>query len=48
MIYGAIKRFVYLWINPECDDELFYVGGQEVLPAPLKVQEEQNCLLALN
>ena len=48
MIYGAIKRFVYLWINPECDDELFYVGGQEVLPAPLKVQEEQKCLLALN
>lgn len=29
------------------DDEIFYIGGSEVLPPPLESEEEQKCLIAL-
>lgn len=37
------------WITgAEQTDTVLYIGGSEVLPPPLSVEEEKECLLALN
>ena len=30
------------------EDEVFYIGGTEVLPPPLEKEQEQKCLIALS
>lgn len=47
MINILVRKFRYFFVNPGQDDEIFYVGGSEVLPAPLGKVEEQRCLVAL-
>ena len=29
------------------DDEVFYIGGADVLPPPLEREQENRCLIAL-
>ena len=36
---------IRMWI---ADDEVFYIGGAEVLPPPLAVEQEKKCLIALS
>ena len=30
------------------DDEVFYIGGADVLPPPLEREQENRCLIALS
>lgn len=30
------------------DDEIFYIGGSDILPPPLEKEQEQRCLIALS
>lgn len=39
-------RSIKKWLGMET--EVFYIGSSEVLPAPLPVEEEQKCLIALS
>ncbi len=49
MILEKIKIFlIKLMQMGEEDDEIFYIGGSEVLPPPLETEEEQKCLIALS
>lgn len=36
-----------IWGDGESPYEVFYIGGAEVLPPPLEIDEEKKCLLAL-
>lgn len=42
---GVWSWFFGLWKEEE---EVWYIGGAEVLPAPLEQEEEQQCLIALS
>ena len=42
---GVWTWFMGLWKEEE---EVWYIGGTEVLPAPLEQEEEQKCLIALS
>ena len=35
------------WLGLIPERQIFYIGGSDILPAPLKGQEEQNALIAL-
>ena len=37
------EKFVFE-TDPHADDEVFYIGGADVLPAPLSAAEEQECI----
>ena len=39
-------RSIKKWLGMET--EVFYIGSSEVLPAPLPLEEEQKCLIALS
>jgi RNA polymerase sporulation-specific sigma factor len=39
------EKFSVWWNGP---DEIFYIGGAEVLPPPLSAEEEKTCLFALS
>ena len=41
----VLKMLSWLGLIPE--QRIFYIGGSDILPAPLKGQEEQNALMAL-
>ena len=43
LYFGKLLRALGLW-NPE---KICYIGGSDVLPAPLKQDEEQQCIAAL-
>jgi RNA polymerase sporulation-specific sigma factor len=40
------KEKLVIWLNGA--DEIFYIGGAEVLPPPLSAEEERTCLFALS
>ena len=40
MMEGFVKFLTLLGLVPQKD--IFYIGGSDILPAPLKGQEEQN------
>jgi RNA polymerase sporulation-specific sigma factor len=40
------KEKLVIWLNGA--DEIFYIGGAEVLPPPLTAEEERTCLFALS
>lgn len=42
----VLLQTIKQWLRME--QEVFYIGSSEVLPAPLPVEEEQKCLLALS
>lgn len=48
-VIGLWKMFVCWLIHPfqTKQKELWYIGGTEVLPPPLKNEEEQSCLMGL-
>lgn len=42
---------IRLWIKIRmffADDEVFYIGGTDVLPPPLETEQERRCLIALS
>ena len=43
LYFGKLLRALGLW-SPE---KICYIGGSDVLPAPLKQEEEQQCIAAL-
>ena len=47
-IWQKIKKWIIFMKNGEQEQEVFYIGGAEVLPPPLENAEEQNCLFALS
>lgn len=47
-LFLVIKRvWKILWGNKPHTNEVFYIGGMEVLPPPLETDEEKCCLIAL-
>ena len=47
-LFLVIKRvWKILWGNEPHTNEVFYIGGTEVLPPPLETDEEKCCLIAL-
>ena len=42
----VLLQIIKQWLGME--QEVFYIGSSEVLPAPLPVEEEQKCLVALS
>ena len=47
-LFLVIKRvWKILWGNKPHTNEVFYIGGTEVLPPPLETDEEKCCLIAL-
>lgn len=39
------KRFLYLYGTPEnCPEEIYYIGGSDILPPPLEKEEEDAAL----
>ena len=47
-LFLVIKRvWKILWGNKSHTNEVFYIGGMEVLPPPLETDEEKCCLIAL-
>ena len=47
-LFLVIKRiWKILWGNKPGTNEVFYIGGAEVLPPPLETDEEKCCLVAL-
>ena len=42
-----IVEWMKLWLGFGRQDGVFYIGGTDVLPPPLKGQEEQDALAAL-
>jgi RNA polymerase sporulation-specific sigma factor len=40
------REKLVIWLNGA--DEIFYIGGAEVLPPPLTAEEERTCLFALS
>ena len=47
-LFLVIKRvWKILWGNKPGTNEVFYIGGVEVLPPPLETDEEKCCLVAL-
>ena len=47
-LFLVIKRvWKILWGNKPDTNEVFYIGGTEVLPPPLETDEEKCCLVAL-
>lgn len=47
-LFLVIKRvWKILWGNKPHTNEVFYIGGAEVLPPPLETDEEKCCLIAL-
>lgn len=47
-LFLVIKRvWKILWGNKPDTNEVFYIGGTEVLPPPLETDEEKCCLIAL-
>ena len=47
-LFLVIKRvWKILWGNKPHTNEVFYIGGPEVLPPPLETDEEKCCLIAL-
>ena len=42
----GLKQFLS-WLGIVPQKEIFYIGGSDILPAPLKGQEEQSALEAL-
>ena len=44
-VLAWIQRITDFW---EGEDEVFYIGGSDTLPAPLSASEEQMCLTALS
>ena len=41
------KVWNVIWGKRSDQNEVFYIGGTEVLPPPLETEEEKSCLLAL-
>ena len=41
------KVWKVIWGDKESSYDVFYIGGAEVLPPPLEVEQEKSCLLAL-
>lgn len=41
------KVWNVIWGKEPDQNEVFYIGGTEVLPPPLETEEEKSCLLAL-
>ncbi len=39
------KKICIIWKE---EDEIFYIGGSDVLPPPLGAEEEQKCLIAMS
>ena len=48
-VFNDSKRIlkILLFGNKQHTDEVFYIGGTEVLPPPLETDEEKCCLIAL-
>lgn len=47
-LFLVIKRvWKILWGSKPHTNEVFYIGGTEVLPPPLETDEEKCCLIAL-
>lgn len=46
--WNRIKRWVFFVRNNDVEQEVFYIGGAEVLPPPLENKEELDCLFALS
>jgi RNA polymerase sporulation-specific sigma factor len=44
VVVSKIKKF-QMWMR---EDEVFYIGGSDVLPPPLPREQEQRCLIALS
>ena len=42
------KRIKQIWRGEKPDDVVLYIGGSEVLPPPLTIEDERECLMALN
>ena len=38
---------ILIWLGLARDNAIFYIGGSDVLPPPLKGQQEQDALFAL-
>lgn len=47
-VYENIKGICFFLMNVGRSNEVLYVGGSEVLPAPLETDEEQKCIFALS
>ena len=47
-MWQKIKKWIIFLKNGDKEQEVFYIGGAEVLPPPLENAEEQNCLYALS
>lgn len=44
------RTLVQIWMKIRlllADNEVFYIGGSDVLPPPLETEQEQRCLIAL-
>lgn len=46
--FGILRKLIVFWNQIwNKDAEVFYIGGAEVLPAPLEAEDENRCIMAL-
>jgi len=47
-IWNRVMDYIREWLMPKAEEKsVFYIGGSEILPAPLSVEEEKRCIEAL-